>query len=63
MFRIILSTWLYNYYYQYQFYQKGSHTQKAKPVQGVRLQKQTYIHIPTYTVYYKLNNIQQNPKQ
>ena len=33
-FRIILSTWLYNY----QFYQKGRCTQKAKPVQGVRLQ-------------------------
>ena len=32
-------------------YQKGRHTQKAKPVQGVRLQK-TNIHIPT--VHYKL---------
>ena len=35
-------------------YQKGRHTQKAKPVQGVRLQK-TNIHIPT--VHYKLNYI------
>ena len=26
-------------------YQKGRHTQKAKPVQGVRLQKQTYIYL------------------
>ena len=29
-------------------YQKGRHTQKAKPVQGVRLQK-TNIHIHNYT--------------
>ena len=41
-------------------YQKGRHTQKAKPVQGVRLQK-TNIHIPT--VHYKLNSTQQNTKQ
>ena len=27
---IIFSTWLYNY----QFYQKGRHAQKAEPVQG-----------------------------
>ena len=40
-------------------YQKGRHTQKAKPVQGVRLQK-TNIHIHIPTVHYKLNSTQQN---
>jgi len=28
-----------DYYYYYQFYHKGRHTQKAKPVQGVSLTK------------------------
>ena len=36
-------------------YQTGRHTQKAKPVQGVHLQKKTNIHKPTTT----LNNTQQ----
>ena len=40
-------------------YQKGRHTQKAKPVQGVHLQKTNiHIHIPTV-----LNSTQQNTKQ
>ena len=43
-------------------YQRGRHTQKSKPVQGVPLQK-TNIHIHIPTVHYKLNSTQQNTKQ